>query len=109
MSLDDKLDRLLEAVARLEPTVTDTKTAVHETQRSIRNIEIKNAQQDERIKNMEGDLDGLGQKLRGHASDRSLHDSAAVRPPNAIIEHWKLFVAACGLVVTIIGLVMKFS
>lgn len=69
MSDEAKLDRLLEELFLLKPLVQGTAESVGRIEKTVVDLQIGDAAQDERIANNGKDIDAMGHKLRRHIND----------------------------------------
>ena len=88
-----KLDRVLEGLAAMVPQVGNNRSDIIHLRSVQQKHALKLERQDEKIKQVEEDQDGLGKKVRAHMGDTLIH---AGRRWHDIREHWKfiLFVIA---------------
>ncbi len=71
-----KMDGLLAGLNQLVPQVRDNKSDVRYLRGEVQKIHVTDSRQSEQIKNVQGDVDAVGKKVRAHVGNASLHRSS---------------------------------
>ena len=102
---EKKLDDLLAGMNQLIPQVSRTQSDVNYLRSSTKRLEIQGARHDERMGNIEGDVDAIGGKVRDHIGQAGLHKTATDTFTDATVR-WKFVgTVAAGIVAVIAAIV----
>ena len=107
---EQKLDRVLEGLNQLIPQVADNKAGVNYLRSNTKRLEVNQARHDERMENIEGDVNALGGKVRTHIGIASIHQPVPTK--NAFADasvRWTFIAKVAGGLAAAMGLLAMLA